>query len=67
VAAHHAAGAAHIGRPTRAGVFYAACSRDYAEQPCGCPICQAAARRCEHSGEDDSAAGLDDDVHVASY
>lgn len=33
----------HIGKRNAAGLFYAACSRDYGEEICGCPICQAAA------------------------
>jgi hypothetical protein len=33
----------HIGTRNAAGLFYAACSRDYGEELCGCPICQAAA------------------------
>ena len=27
-------------QPNGAGLFYAACSRDYAEEICGCPICR---------------------------
>jgi hypothetical protein len=42
--ARHAEDLAHIGRPNSAGLFYAACSRDYGEEICGCPICQQAAR-----------------------
>jgi hypothetical protein len=59
-------GAAQIGRPSRASLFCAADSGDYAEEPCGCPICQAAAHRCDDAGENDTAVGLDDGVHVAS-
>jgi hypothetical protein len=39
--------AAHIGTPNAAGLFYAACSRGYGEEICGCPICQQAARNDE--------------------
>ena len=35
--------ALHIGKRNAAGLFYAACSRDYDEEICGCPICQRAA------------------------
>jgi hypothetical protein len=35
---------AHIGAPNAAGLFYAACSRAYNEEICGCPICQSAAQ-----------------------
>jgi hypothetical protein len=35
---------AHIGTPNAAGLFYAACSRDYDEEICGCPVCQQAAQ-----------------------
>jgi hypothetical protein len=34
----------HVGKRNAAGLFYAACSRDYGEEICGCPICQAAAQ-----------------------
>jgi hypothetical protein len=34
---------AHISRPNDDSLFYAACSRDYAEDPCGCPICRQTA------------------------
>ena len=36
--------ALHIGTPNAAGWFYAACSRDYGEEICGCLIYQAAAQ-----------------------
>jgi hypothetical protein len=42
--ARDAENVAHIGRRNSAGLFYAACSRDYDEEICGCPICQQAAR-----------------------
>ncbi len=35
--------ALHIGKRNAAGLFDAACSRDYAEEICGCPICERAA------------------------
>jgi hypothetical protein len=36
--------AIHIGTPNAAELFYAACSRNYAEDACGCPICRQAAQ-----------------------
>src|SRR5215218_3693097 len=32
-----------------------ACSRDYAEEPCGCPICRAVAHQCDNRGEGETA------------
>jgi hypothetical protein len=43
--ARHAEERPQIGRPNSAGLYYAACSRDYAEEICGCPICQQAAHQ----------------------
>jgi hypothetical protein len=42
--AGHAEHLAHVGTANAAGLFYAACSRDYDEEICGCPICQATAQ-----------------------
>jgi hypothetical protein len=43
-AAAHAKPVTPIGQANAAGLFYAACSRDYAEDICGCPICRQAAQ-----------------------
>jgi hypothetical protein len=37
-----AADVAHLGTANAAGLYYAACSRDYDEEICGCPICRCA-------------------------
>ena len=37
--------AAHIGQRNSEGLFYAACSRDFDPDPCGCPICREAQHR----------------------
>jgi hypothetical protein len=44
---HPAQNTSQIGRANIAGQFYAACSDDYDDEPCGCPICRRAAHR-EH-------------------
>jgi hypothetical protein len=41
---------AHIGRPNANGLFYAACSRSYDVDICGCPICRRAAHHGDQEG-----------------
>jgi hypothetical protein len=39
----YAQNVAHLGRPDSADTFYAACSDDFDEDICGCPVCRRAA------------------------